>query len=127
MTPVIRAQEHGIKLSGTRFKISERKYFSQAAHNEALELVLQDAEGARSMNRLRKARQGPLSVRPLILPLLRVGSGSVAEGALLSAVLFSVGCQPLLAPDNSLVPLRAQKAALVSSVFPSSTVSAIKP
>lgn len=69
MSCVIRVQERGIKLSGARIKSSERKYFSQAAHNEALELVLQDAEGARSMSRLSKAHQGPLSVRLLILPL----------------------------------------------------------
>lgn len=73
MSCAIRVQERGIKLSGARIKSSERKYFSQAVHNEALELVLQDAEGARSMSRLSKARQGPLSVRLLILPLPWVG------------------------------------------------------
>lgn len=123
MSHVIRVQERGIKLSGARIKSSERKYFSQAVHNEALELVLQDAESARSMSRLSKARQGPLSVRLLILPLPWVG---VLLRERCSLLCCSASAASLLALGNSLVPC-AQKAALVSSVFPSSTASATKP
>lgn len=124
MSCAIRVQERGIKLSGARIKSSERKYFSQAVHNETLELVLQDAEGARSMSRLSKARQGPLSVRLLILPLPWVG---VLLRERCSLLCCSASAASLLALGNSLVPPCAQKAALVSSVFPSSTASATKP
>lgn len=57
-----RAQGCGIKLPGAKFKTSERKYFAQTAHSEAVELVLQDAGDTRGVDRFRKGCEGPLNV-----------------------------------------------------------------
>lgn len=73
MCPV--SPENGMKLSGAKCETSQRKHFSQAAHSEAVELVLQDAGNARGVDRFRKGHQSLLNVGLMIEPVLRAGSG----------------------------------------------------
>ena len=121
-----------MKLPGTGFKTNERKCFSQTAHSEAVELVLQDAGDARGVDRFRKGHQGPLNVELMIEPVPRAGPGRVlGEYCSLLAVVSLCGSASAtshcrLHLGNSLLLLQTKKATAVSSVFPAFTVSAIK-
>lgn len=121
-----------MKLPGTRFKTNERKYFSQTAHREAVELVLQNAGDARGMDRFRKGHQVLLNTGANDRAVPRAGPGRVlGEYCSLLAVVSLCGsvsatshCQLRL--GNSLVLLQTKKATVMSSVFPAFTVKCNK-
>lgn len=130
MCPV--SPENGMKLSGARCETSQRKHFLQAAHSEAVELVLQAAGNARGVDRFRKGHQSLLNVRLMIEPVLWAGSGMVlGEYCALLALLSPCGsasatsCSQLCL-GNNFVLLQAKKVTVVSSAFPAFTVTAIK-
>lgn len=84
-----------MKSPGTRLATNERKYFSQTAQREAVEVVLQGAGDARGADRLGKGHQGLLNVGLVMEPVLPAGPGRVL-GACCSLLAVASVVQHLL-------------------------------